>query len=45
MEIYHSATSPAFGFSTLTTLSQFNRQRGSKANFSCKWLEHIKPRD
>lgn len=34
-QAYHSATSPAFGFSTRTTLSQFNKQRGSNANLSC----------
>jgi hypothetical protein len=31
---YHSATSPGFGFSTRTTLSQFNRHSGSNASFN-----------
>jgi hypothetical protein len=31
---YHSATSPLFGFSILTILSGFSKQRGSKLSFS-----------
>ena len=36
---YHLSTSPGFGFSTRTTLSQFKRQSGSKASLS--WRSSI----
>jgi hypothetical protein len=34
-ENYHSATSPAAGFTTRTILSQFNKHSGSNACFIC----------
>ena len=38
---YHSETSPGLGFSTLTTLSGFNKHKGSNANFSYKVLVKV----
>lgn len=33
---HHSEISPGLGFSILTTLSGFNKHKGSNANFSCR---------
>lgn len=35
---YHSETSPDFGVSTRTTLSQLSRQSGSRASLICSYI-------